>query len=180
MTPDKDNFLTVPSEVAALIELRAKTQEWGKINVLDCALAELPQVEMPLNHVVTPVPGLPEHSAYTRSIFLPAGSLITTRVHLYEHPFVVSMGAVSVWSDEKGWQFIEGVHIGVTAAGTRRILYVHKDTIWTSFHVVKESDPDKIVDEVTFDPMRFGHMDGIAPDKLAAVRANCRKNKQPT
>lgn len=166
-----DELFVVPQEITACINRmsahdvvldRVGSEEWQQINRFERAAAELPQVQMPLNHIFTP-------GAYCRSIFMPAGTLLTSRIHLTEHPFVISKGVVSVWSNDHGWQTLMASHIGVTKAGTRRVLYIHEDTIWTTFHVTDETDPDRAVASLTYDHMRLGHLGDVHPDKLALV-----------
>lgn len=84
-------------------------------------------IELPLVHRFTP--GL-----YTREIFMPAGTLLTSRIHKTEHPFVVLTGKVSVYIPGEGVEHIEAPHVGVTQPGTRRVLYIHEDCRWLTFH----------------------------------------------
>ena len=51
------------------------------------------KVDAPLTHVFTP--GL-----FTRTIFMPAGSLIMSMTHSTRHPFIISVGEVDVISPE--------------------------------------------------------------------------------
>jgi hypothetical protein len=92
----------------------------------------LPLSEFPLVHRFTP--GL-----YIREIFMPAGSLLTSKIHNTEHPFVISRGVVSVWSKETGAVTLRAPYTGITTPGTRRVLFVHEDTVWTTFHVGEET-----------------------------------------
>lgn len=91
--------------------------------------------ECPLEHTFTP--GL-----YTRQIFMPARSVIVSKIHKTEHPFIISKGRVSVWTDE-GVQELSAPHQGITKPGTRRLLVVHEDTIWTTFHAGPENTPEE-------------------------------------
>lgn len=102
-----------------------------RIDELEAAIAELPPVECPLKHRFTP--GL-----YIREIFMPAGSLITSKIHNTCHPYVVSKGSVSVRIDEGNWQLIEAPFTGITNPGTRRVLYIHTDCVWVTFHPIPE------------------------------------------
>jgi hypothetical protein len=101
-------------------------------------------VDLPVSHQFTP-------GIYIREIFMPAGVVLTSRTHKYEHPFVISKGVVSVWSLQEGAVTYRAPHTGVTKPGTRRVLLVHEDTIWTTFHVNEDDieDPDEIVARVT-------------------------------
>jgi len=158
------------AEVTALIAERAQSPEWRQINEADRLIAQAPQIDMPLHHLFGP-------GWYARSIFIPADTIATTLIHLHEHPFVISMGEVSVWTDEGRWERLCASHIGVTKPGTRRILYAHTDVIWHTFHVTNETDLNKLVDELTFDPVKLGHLDDLSPDQLAALREHAKPTR---
>lgn len=113
----------------------------GKIDQAVTELARLPQVECPLVHRFTP--GL-----YSREIFMPAGSLIISKLHKTEHPYVISKGRVSVWTEESGVVQLQAPFCGITKPGTRRILFIHDDCVWTTFHPTKETDLEKIEGEL--------------------------------
>ena len=88
---------------------------------------------------------------------------VLERVYLTEHPFIVSAGCVSVLNDEGKWETIRAPFTGVTKPCTRRVIVVHEDTIWTTCHAnpENETDPDKIVREVTFTGGKYAEL-GIA------------------
>jgi hypothetical protein len=73
---------------------------------------------------------------YIREIYMPAGSLWTSKVHKTEHPFVVSLGKAAVSIDAKDWENVEAPYTGITKPGTRRVLYIIEDCIWTTFHII--------------------------------------------
>ena len=104
---------------------------------LRVALLSLPQVGCPLVHRFTP--GL-----YIREIFMPKGTLVVSKIHKTEHPFVVSKGRVSVWTADAGVVHLQAPHCGITKPGTRRLLYMHEDVVWTTFHPTQETDVEKI------------------------------------
>jgi hypothetical protein len=85
--------------------------------------------------------------AYVREITMPKGVLLTSKIHKVCHPYFILKGDVSVLT-EKGIVRIKAPFSGVTPAGTKRILYVHEETIWTTVHVTKEKDLVKIEEEV--------------------------------
>ena len=74
---------------------------------------------------------------YIREIYMPAGSLWTSKIHKTEHPYVVSLGKVAVSIDAKEWENIEAPYTGITNIGTRRVLYILEDCIWTTFHRIE-------------------------------------------
>jgi hypothetical protein len=75
---------------------------------------------------------------YIREIFMPAGSLITSKVHKTEHPYIVSYGKVAVSIDGNDWIEITAPYTNITKPGTRRVLYILEDCIWTTFHIVDD------------------------------------------
>jgi len=93
--------------------------------------------DFPLIHRFTP-------HLYSREIFMPAGSVLTSRVHRTEHQFVVSQGALWVYSDNDGPQRIEAPYAGITKPGTRRLLVIEEDTVWTTFHATELTDVEQI------------------------------------
>lgn len=95
--------------------------------------SEFPVVELPVAHQFTP--GL-----YGRLIFMPAGTLLTSKIHNTEHQYVVLEGRVSVWIEGVGIQHIEAPFVGVTKPGTRRVLYIHEDCKWMTFHPLVEGE----------------------------------------
>jgi len=93
--------------------------------------------------------------AYVREITMPKGMLLTSKIHKICHPYFVLRGDVSVLT-EKGVQRIKAPFSGVTQPGTKRILYMHEETVWATVHVTKETDLKKIEDEIiakTFDDL---------------------------
>lgn len=90
-------------------------------------------VELPVIHRFTP--GL-----YAREIFMPAGTLLTSRVHNTEHPYVVISGVARVYIPGVGLQRLEAGHVGITKAGTRRLLFIEEDCRWITFHPLVEGE----------------------------------------
>lgn len=86
---------------------------------------------------------------YIREIFMPAGSLITSKIHKTEHPYIVSYGKVAVSIDSEDWNEIIAPYTGITKPGTRRVLYIIEDCIWTTFHRIDgmKSEYNELGDE---------------------------------
>lgn len=99
------------------------------IDDLEASMMEFPDelIEGPLVHRFT-------DGMYIREIFMPAGSLWTSKIHKTEHPYVVSYGKVAVSVNADEWYEITAPYTGITKPGTRRILYILEDCIWTTFH----------------------------------------------
>jgi hypothetical protein len=119
------------------------------LNKADVEILKLPPRECPLIHRFTP--GL-----YIREIFMPKDTILTSLLHLTTHPFFVLQGDVSVYYHGVPAQRYKAPYTGITEAGTRRMLYTHEDTIWTTCHVTDLTDPDEIIESITsrdFNPL---------------------------
>lgn len=108
-----------------------------KLDLLEREMVKFPWVVMPVTHRFTP--GL-----YIREIFMPAGTILTSKIHKTEHPFVISAGRLEVLTENDGWVPMQAPFTGITKPGTRRVLKIFEDTIWTTFHPTDETDVEKI------------------------------------
>jgi hypothetical protein len=97
-------------------------------------LSAMPQAHETISHFFT-------QGLYGRSCFTPAvkeeGKCVVgiSRIHRTEHQFVISMGVVEIWDQQRNdWVFADAPFHGITLAGTRRMIKFHDHTICTSFH----------------------------------------------
>jgi len=99
------------------------------LDKLEAAILQYPDelIDGPLVHKFT-------DGMYIREIFMPAGSLWTSKIHKTEHPYVVSYGKAAVSIDAQEWYEITAPYTGITKPGTRRVLFIIEDCIWTTFH----------------------------------------------
>jgi len=84
---------------------------------------------------------------YIRQITMPKGMLLTSKIHKTTHPYFVLKGDVSVLT-EQGTVRIKAPFSGITKAGTKRVLYIHEETVWATVHATKQTDLKKIETEV--------------------------------
>jgi hypothetical protein len=98
--------------------LIADLENWGR---------SLEPIECPLKHIFPP--GL-----YVREIFIPKGMLVIGKIHRHEHLNFMSRGKVTVLTKD-GLETIEGPRTMISSAGTKRALYTHEDTVWTTVHL---------------------------------------------
>ena len=112
-----------------------------RVDEIELAVGALPGVDTPVKHIFTP--GL-----YAREIFMPRGAIVVSKIHKTEHPYVISKGRVSVWTEADGILKLEAPFTGVTKPGTRRVLYIHKNTVWTTFHAGDETNVDDIEERI--------------------------------
>ena len=116
-----------------------------KLDRWDAFAAHQEQIAAPLKHRFM-------HGLYMREILMPAGSIITSRVHRYESPFFIAAGKVIVVSENEGNVIYCAPHAGITQPGTRRILLMLEDTTWITVHPNPDDHTDvaALVDELTY------------------------------
>lgn len=88
-------------------------------------------MEFPLHHEFS-------DGIYIRTVLMPKGSLVVSDIHLTNHPFMILKGKIAISIDGKGWVEREAIFRGFTEPGTRRIVYVVEDCIWSTYHAIKE------------------------------------------
>ena len=90
---------------------------------------------------------------YARELFIPAGVILTGKIHKTEHINIISQGDISVLTEE-GIQRIRAPFTMVVKPGIKRVGFTHEDTVWTTIHATEETDLDKLEAELiapTFD-----------------------------
>lgn len=107
-----------------------------KIMRLESEMARLPQATFETTHHFS-------HGIYAREIFIPAGSLLTGKIHATDHISIVSRGDISVLT-EGGIERIKAPATIVSKAGMKRVGYAHADTVWTTIHGTHETDLKKL------------------------------------
>ena len=84
---------------------------------------------------------------YIREIFMPKGQIISTGIHKKEHPYFVLKGDISVLTD-KGVERIKAPYNGITKPGTKRLIYMHEDSIWITVHATDKSTVEDVLNDV--------------------------------
>lgn len=85
---------------------------------------------------------------YVRKISCPLGQLLVTEIHKKDNAYFLMKGEITIMSEE-GEVTIEAPYYGITKAGTKRIIYVHKDCIFVTVHstnskTVKDAEEELI------------------------------------
>jgi hypothetical protein len=102
---------------------------------LERAVLQLPQVDLKTTHCLN-------GGLYARTIFIPAGTVLTGAVHKKDHINVLQ-GDISVSTDE-GMKRLTGHHVLPTKAGMKRAGFAHADTYWTTICPTDETDLEEI------------------------------------
>lgn len=117
-------------------EIRPYTRD--EIMRLEEAIATLPQID--------PEPLTKHHFApgiYTRELFIPAGTILTGKIHRHEIMNVLVSGALKVTTDE-GIQYLTGPMIFNSKAGTKKAAVTLTDVIWLNIHPTESTDLEEI------------------------------------
>jgi len=103
------------------------------IDKLEAWLTVLPQQPEVLNHDFT-------EGIYARQSVIEAGNLFTTETHKIDHPFALTEGEAYVWTKKSGWGLFKAPLLGVTRAGTRRVVLTKTRCVMTTFHPNPDND----------------------------------------
>jgi hypothetical protein len=107
-----------------------------KVTLLEEEMLKREQIEIPLKHYFSP-------GVYAREITIPAGTLLTGRIHLYEQLNILSGGEISVLTHD-GMKRVSAPFTVVSPPGTKRIAYAHTECTWTTILATEEKDPEVI------------------------------------
>jgi hypothetical protein len=78
---------------------------------------------------------------YIRELFVPAGTIATGKIHKVGHVNIISKGLVTVLGEGKR---IKAPYTFVSPPGTKKAIFAHTDTLWTTVHATEETDLAKI------------------------------------
>lgn len=101
---------------------------------LDAALAGA--TAMPVDHKFA-------DGVYVRTIFMPAGTLVVSRVHLRECVNLIMEGTVLLLTVD-GPVRLTGPKVFISGPGVKKVLYIETDTTWSTTHTLPPTDPEDI------------------------------------
>lgn len=109
-----------------------------KVHIIEAEMLKQQEhvLTLPLQHFFVP-------GAYAREILIPKGNLVAGRTHKYPQINIVSQGDLSILTDD-GWLRVQAPYTVVSPAGTKRLVYTHEDTVFTTIIGTNETDIDKI------------------------------------
>lgn len=114
----------------------------GKINALEVAMLQEEQVPIDVNHRFN-------GGIYAREITIPKGTLLTGRIHKFDHFDIMLSGDISVSTDTGEVKRLTGLNIMEGKAGKKRAGYAHEDTHWITFHCSEERNPEEMYEFLT-------------------------------
>ena len=75
---------------------------------------------------------------YIRELFMPKNQLVITKIHKQDNPFFIMKGSFSLLTED-GESHIKAPYHGLTKIGTRRVMYIHEDTVFITVHSIKKN-----------------------------------------
>lgn len=131
--------MTVTETALAMQSTQALQQQLrAEIGHFEALLAQQPEAvfgdsdRMPLTH--TFVDGM-----YVREILIPAGTLLTGKIHRHAHPNVLLRGEVLVVTEQGGREHLVAPRVMISPAGTKRAIYALTETVWITMHANPEN-----------------------------------------
>ena len=94
---------------------------------------------------------------YAREMWMPAGCLITGKIHKTSHLNMLSQGRVTVSNKGESVTY-EAPYTFVSPVGTKRAIYAHEDSTWTTIHPTELETPEEIESEIIAET--FEELDG--------------------
>lgn len=113
---------------------------------LEEQILALPQVDLRTEHSLA-------GGIYARTIFIPAGTVLTGATHKKDHINIV-FGDITVTTDGEPVR-LTGHHVLPTKAGNKRAGVAHADTVWTTLVRTDLSDIEAIEDELVIESSRL-------------------------
>ena len=109
-----------------------------RVHIIEDEMRKHEQIDLPVKHHFS-------QGVYAREIFIPKGTLVTGKIHKYQQLNILSQGDVSVVTED-GIIRAQAPFTIVSPPGTKRLVYAHEDTVWTTIHGTDETDLVKIED----------------------------------
>jgi hypothetical protein len=103
-----------------------------KLYRLEAEIGAMPQLDIPVRHYFAP-------GVYVREVTIPAGAVLTGKIHKFAHLCVVSKGDISVLT-ENGVKRIRAPFTMLSPPGTKRAGYAHEETVFSTIHPTDETD----------------------------------------
>jgi hypothetical protein len=71
---------------------------------------------------------------YVREIKIPAGTLLTGKIHKHSHPNFLMEGEVTVYTESGGLEGLMAPASMISNAGTKRVVMAVTDVVWITVH----------------------------------------------
>ena len=136
-----------------------------KVELLEDAICNVPQVDCPIRHYFAP-------GMYAREITIPKGTVLTGAVHKTENLVVLSKGSLRLVTNT-GTVDITAPSTLTCLPGTKNAAYALEDSVWTNFFPTTETDLEKLAELLT--ESKAEELLGGALNKQLLVQAELNK-----
>ena len=103
-------------------------------------ILQMPQVTCPVEHYQI-------DGVYVRSMFIPAGTILTGKIHNFESIAILAKGRIRITNGTDSYIISEG-HIMVDKPGVKRLGYAETDVIFITVHRTDNTEIDDIEKEL--------------------------------
>lgn len=121
------------------------------LQALEGEIRKLPAVDCPVTHYFA-------DGIYGREMRIPAGTVLTGKVHRFSTLNLLIQGEITVTTPE-GMKRISAPAVFVSEPGTKKAGYAHTDVIWVNVHPTKLRDLASI-EEKFIEPETLAINDG--------------------
>lgn len=151
-----------PSVVPPVLALRQK------IDHAEAILLQVPQMEITPRHVFA-------DGLYGREILIPAGTILTGKVHRHADMNFVLYGEIDVLTERGDFKRVTGPCWFPGKAGVKQIGHALTDTLWITVHATRNRDLETLEDEILIADPRSPHdfATGKVAPRLDSKEAPC-------
>ena len=103
-------------------------------------ILKMPQVELPIEHYQI-------DGVYARSMFIPAGTILTGKIHNFESIAILAKGRIRITNGTESYIISEG-HIMVDKPGVKRLGYAETDVVFITVHRTDNTEIEAIEKEL--------------------------------
>lgn len=111
-----------------------------KVTELEDVLRTLPPADMPVTHHFS-------HGVYGRELFIPAGTVLTGKIHKFSSMNVLLSGEIAVLTQDGTVKRVTQGYVEIAPPGMKRVGYAITDTRWLTVHGTHETDLAAIEEE---------------------------------
>lgn len=129
----------MPDDLPVLPQALQQAQRRGQLLAFEAALAQVPGAVFgdsdlcPLTHHFG-------DGIYMREMFLPAGTLLTGKIHKHAHPVFLVRGALRLMTEAGGVEELHAPLAFMAPPGVKRAALALEDTVWITVHVTASRD----------------------------------------
>jgi quercetin dioxygenase-like cupin family protein len=107
------------------------------IQRLQAVMMQMPnRIELEPKHHFAP-------GIYLRELFIPAGTVLTGKIHKTHHLNILAKGDITVWTED-GVKRLQAPQIIPSYPGAKRAGYAHSDTVWICVHSSDKTDLEQL------------------------------------